>query len=194
MESCHFFGPPGEFPRKTWVARGRAKAPGRGKLEMTLGLPTFVGNDMTALLAAARANLGLYATLPFFRRLFQVSGFIAEAEKARQGAGPGSLSDKFLDAVCLIGPASRCRERLAAFTAAGLDLPILVPPVGVDGARAVINTFKSEPPRGSAAAWLTRNRAGVRARRAPSGGSSAGRYGGEVGRHLALLTGVGNRM
>lgn len=128
---------------KTWTARGRAKAPGRGKLEMTLGLPTFVGNDRTALMAAARANLGLYPTFPFFQHLLHVSGFTAEAEKARQGAGADSLSDELLDAVCLIGPASRCRERLAAFTAAGLDLPILVPPIGVDGARAVIAAFKS---------------------------------------------------
>ena len=126
----------------TWVARGRAKAPERKKLEMTLGLPTFVGNDMAALMATARANLGLYTTLPFFQHLLHVSGFTAEAEKAKQGAGGDSLSDEFLDAVCLIGPVSRCRERLATFTAAGLDLPILVPPVGVDGARAVMSSFK----------------------------------------------------
>jgi alkanesulfonate monooxygenase SsuD/methylene tetrahydromethanopterin reductase-like flavin-dependent oxidoreductase (luciferase family) len=128
---------------KTWVARGRAKAPGRGKLEMTLGLPTFVGSDRAALMAAARANLGLYTTLPFFQHLLHVSGFTVEAKKAREGAGAEALSDEFLDAVCLIGPASRCRERLAAFTAAGLDLPILVPPIGVDGARAILNAFKS---------------------------------------------------
>src|SRR5215468_6744717 len=41
---------------KTWIARGRAKAPGRGKLEITLGLPTFIGSDTAALMAAARAN------------------------------------------------------------------------------------------------------------------------------------------
>ena len=128
---------------KIWVARGRAKAKGREKLEMALGLPTFVGSDMNALIAEARANLALYTTLPFFQHLLQVSGFTAEAEKARQGAGGDSLSDKFLDEVCLIGPASRCRERLARFKVAGLDLPILVPPVGVDGARAVMNAFKS---------------------------------------------------
>ncbi len=128
---------------KTWVARGRARARGRPKLEMTLGLPTFVGGDMNALRAEARANLGLYTTLPFFQHLLQVSGFTAEAEKARQGAGPDSLSDRFLDAVCLIGPVSRCREQLAEFKAAGLDLPILLPPIGVDGARAVMNAFKT---------------------------------------------------
>jgi len=34
-------------------------------------------------------------------------------------------------------------ERLASFKAAGLDLPILVPPIGVDRPRAVMNAFKT---------------------------------------------------
>jgi alkanesulfonate monooxygenase SsuD/methylene tetrahydromethanopterin reductase-like flavin-dependent oxidoreductase (luciferase family) len=125
-----------------WAARGRGKAGRSGKAEMTLGVPVFIGDDHAALFDAARANLGLYATLPFFQHLLRVSGFPAEAEQAEQGAGAAALSDRFLDAVCLIGPMSRCRERLAAFTAAGLDLPILVPPIGVEGARGVIEAFR----------------------------------------------------
>ena len=127
---------------KTWVARGCAKAPGRGKLHVAHGLPVFVGDNIDALMATARANLGLFATLPYFQHLFRVSGFVAEAEKAEQGGGADALSDRLLDAVCLIGPVSRCRERLAAFTAAGLDMPILLPAVGVEAARAVITAFK----------------------------------------------------
>ena len=125
-----------------WAARGRAKAPGRAPIEITLGLPTFIGNDLPALRAAARQNLGPYTTFPFFQRLFRASGFTAEATMAESGAGAASLSDGLLDAVCLIGPVARCREQLAAFRAAGLALPILVPPIGVDGARAVIGAFR----------------------------------------------------
>jgi len=128
---------------RQWAARGRAKAPLRGKLDVTLGLPTFIGDDMGALVEAARDNLGLYATLPFFQHLLRVSGFTAEAEKAEQGGAGDALSDAFLDAVCLIGSAARCRERLAAFTDAGLDLPILLPPIGVEGARAVVEAFRN---------------------------------------------------
>jgi 5,10-methylenetetrahydromethanopterin reductase len=127
---------------KAWAAHGRAKSPGRAPVEITLGLPTFIGDDMEALRGAARQNLGLYTAFPFFQRLFRASGFAAEAAKAEQGAGGDSLSDRLLDAVCLIGPLSRCREQLAAFRAAGLELPILVPPIGVDGARAVIGAFR----------------------------------------------------
>ncbi len=127
---------------KRWVDRGRAKSGGRGKLEMTLGLPTFVGNDIDALRGAARANPGFFTALPFFQRLLRTSGFIAEADKAEQGAGGEALSDRVLDAICLIGPVAHCRERLAAYRDAGLDLPILWPAMGVDSAREVISAFR----------------------------------------------------
>jgi alkanesulfonate monooxygenase SsuD/methylene tetrahydromethanopterin reductase-like flavin-dependent oxidoreductase (luciferase family) len=71
---------------RRWVDRGRAKSGGRGKLAMTLGLPTFVGDDIDALRGAARANLGFFTALPFFQRLLRASGFSKEAERAEQGA------------------------------------------------------------------------------------------------------------
>jgi hypothetical protein len=58
-----------------------------------------------------------------------------------KGAGGAALSDRLLDSVCLLGPMARCREQLATFRSAGVDLPILVPPIGVDSARAVIRGF-----------------------------------------------------
>src|SRR5205823_14871627 len=64
---------------RAWVDRGRAKASGLGKVDVTLGLPTFIGDDMKAMREAARANLGLYTTLPFFQRRFRGSGFGPEA-------------------------------------------------------------------------------------------------------------------
>ena len=127
---------------KTWIERGRARASGLGKLDVTVGLPTFVGNDLPAMRDVARQNLGLYTTFPFFQRLFRASGFATEAAEMEKGGGGASLSDRLLDAVCLLGPATRCREQLAAFRAAGVDLPILVPPIGIDGARAVIQGFR----------------------------------------------------
>jgi alkanesulfonate monooxygenase SsuD/methylene tetrahydromethanopterin reductase-like flavin-dependent oxidoreductase (luciferase family) len=127
-----------------WVERGRARSDGRGKLEMTLGLPTFVGSDIDALRAAARANLGFFTALPFFQRLLRVSGFVEEADQAEAGAGDAALSDRVLDAICLLGPVGRCRDRLAEYREAGLDLPILWPGalLGVDGAREVISAFR----------------------------------------------------
>ena len=126
---------------KVWVERGRAKSGGRGKLEMALGLPTFVGTDIAALRAAARANLGFFTALPFFQRLLRAGGFAAEADRAEQGAGGDALSDRVLDAICLLGPVGHCRERLAAYREAGLDLPILWPALGIEAAREVVAAF-----------------------------------------------------
>jgi len=36
---------------------------------------------------------------------------------------------------------TRCREQLEAFRTAGVDIPILMPPMGVDAARKVIEAF-----------------------------------------------------
>jgi len=127
---------------KVWAARGRAKVPGRAPLEIAHGIPTFIGDDIDALRSSARANLALFTTFPFYQRMFRASGFAEEAAKAEAGAGGAALSDRMLDAICLIGPISRCHEQLAAFREAGVDLPILSPPIGVDGAREVIRAFR----------------------------------------------------
>ena len=127
---------------KVWVDRGRAKASGLGKVDVTLGLPTFVGDDLKEMRETARANLGLYTTFPFFQRLFRASGFASEAEQMEKGGGGAALSDRILDAVCLTGSMARCREQLAAFRGAGVDLPILVAPIGVDATRGVIKAFR----------------------------------------------------
>ena len=127
---------------KAWIDRGRSKASGLGKVDVTVGLPTFIGDDVKAMRETARQNLGLYTTFPFFQRLFRASGFAAEAAEMEKGAGGAALSDRLLDAVCLLGPIARCREQLAAFRSAGVDLPILVPPIGLDGTRAVMRQFR----------------------------------------------------
>jgi len=127
---------------RSWIERGRAKATDLGRVDVSLGLPTFIGDDLGAMREAARANLGLYTTFPFFQRLFRASGFAMEADQMEKNVGGPSLSDRILDAMCLTGPLARCQEQLATFRAAGVDLPILVPPIGVDNARAVIRAFR----------------------------------------------------
>jgi len=124
-----------------WAARGRAKATGLGQLDNMVGLPTFIGDDLDAMRDAARQNLALFTTFPFFQQLFRLSGFAEEADQMVQGAGGAALSDRILDAVCLIGPEGRCQEQLASYRDAGVGLPILMGPLGVEGARSVINAF-----------------------------------------------------
>jgi alkanesulfonate monooxygenase SsuD/methylene tetrahydromethanopterin reductase-like flavin-dependent oxidoreductase (luciferase family) len=124
-----------------WAERGRARSATRPKLQVALGLPTFVGEDLAALRALARANLGIFPNLPFFRRLLRASGFAAEADLAEQGHAEAALSDRVLEAICLMGPLSRCRQRLAEYRDAGVDLPILWPAVDFESARATVQAF-----------------------------------------------------
>jgi alkanesulfonate monooxygenase SsuD/methylene tetrahydromethanopterin reductase-like flavin-dependent oxidoreductase (luciferase family) len=127
---------------KVWAARGRAKAPDLAPLDLTLGLPTFIGNDLEAMRTAARQNLALFTTFPFFQRLFRAMGYRDEATLMERGGGQEALTDRLLDAVCLLGPVTRCREQLEAFRTAGVALPILMPPLGVEAARTVIQAFR----------------------------------------------------
>jgi hypothetical protein len=39
-------------------------------------------------------------------------------------------------------PRERCLERLAAFREAGVDLPILYSPIGMEAAQAVVKAFR----------------------------------------------------
>src|SRR5438105_5807965 len=136
-----FWSPDRVRQSKTWIERGRAKAPDLGKCDLTLGIPTFIGDDIETLRRTARQNLVLYTYFPFFQHLFRASGFTAEAEQMERGAGADSLSNELLDSICLIGPVERCKERLAEYRQAGVDLPILMAPLGVEGARTVISAF-----------------------------------------------------
>jgi alkanesulfonate monooxygenase SsuD/methylene tetrahydromethanopterin reductase-like flavin-dependent oxidoreductase (luciferase family) len=127
---------------QAWLQRGRAKAEGLGKVDIAVGIPTYIGDDVKQQREVARGNLAVFTGFPFFQRLFRASGFSPEADQMEKGAGGAALSDRLLDAVCLLGPLARCREQLAAFRAAGADLPILMPSVDVDGARALIKAFR----------------------------------------------------
>ncbi|MFI5615699.1 LLM class flavin-dependent oxidoreductase [Amycolatopsis sp. NPDC051903] len=148
----NFWSPERVERSKVWIARGRARHPELGPLEVTLGLPIFLGDDVAALHEFARQNLALYTTFPFFRRLFRASGFPAEAAAMEQGAGAAALTDELLDSFCLIGPPHRCQDRLAAYRAAGLGLPILHPPIGPAAAHTVIEAFAGHPAATSEAA------------------------------------------
>ncbi|NMO88772.1 LLM class flavin-dependent oxidoreductase [Actinomycetospora sp. TBRC 11914] len=123
------------------IARGRRRAQLTGDVDLTLGIPTFMGEDLDRLREIARENLALYTGFPFFRRMWHESGFVEEAEAMARGAGARGLSDALLDSFCLIGPPSRCRERIARYRSAGVDLPILMPPLGPRAALEVVDTF-----------------------------------------------------
>ncbi|MER3447096.1 MAG: hypothetical protein C4291_09745 [Candidatus Dadabacteria bacterium] len=115
------------------MRRGAQKA-GRfsDNIDSTNGIPCFISDDLESARKAAKRGLAGYARLPFYQRMIKNVGFGDVVEKIKSGANPvDAFSDELLDAVALLGPAERCREKLEAFRAAGLRLPIIVPsPVG----------------------------------------------------------------
>jgi alkanesulfonate monooxygenase SsuD/methylene tetrahydromethanopterin reductase-like flavin-dependent oxidoreductase (luciferase family) len=123
-------------------------------IDIAMGFPTFLSEDMSAARQVARESLVLYAGLPFYNRLLHNSGFVAEAEGVNQAIARGDqheaaacISDRMLDALLPIGPAARCREHIAAFCAAGVTLPIVLPyPVGEDYTSAVHRTLEALAP------------------------------------------------
>jgi alkanesulfonate monooxygenase SsuD/methylene tetrahydromethanopterin reductase-like flavin-dependent oxidoreductase (luciferase family) len=83
---------------QTWIERGQAKASGRPKLDLTLGLPTFVGDNLAEARGIARQGMSTYAAVPAYQRLFQTCGFEEEASAAERGATFEAISDRLLDA------------------------------------------------------------------------------------------------
>ena len=134
------------------MRRGAAKA-GRNpdEVEITLGIPVYLSDDLEAARAAARGNLVFSGALPFYNRLFRRSGFVQEADGISQAIAKGdpagaaaAISNAMVDAMCLVGPPARCRERLQAFREAGVQLPILVPnPVNEEFHSAVRKTLET---------------------------------------------------
>ncbi len=118
------------------VAAGAGRA-GRdaAAVEISSLLPTSVAPDRGEAFAAARPGLAFYAGFfPRYNRLIAESGFPDEAAAvARAWAGGDragaerAVTDDMIAATGIVGQAAECRERIAAYRASGLDLPIISP-------------------------------------------------------------------
>jgi alkanesulfonate monooxygenase SsuD/methylene tetrahydromethanopterin reductase-like flavin-dependent oxidoreductase (luciferase family) len=129
-----------EAARQTAAKNGRKAA----DIAVTVGIPTFVDDNLEGAYETARQQLAFYPALPFYNRQLAKSGFEAEAKAAMDAAARGdrkaqaaAVSNRLVDAVALVGPPQRCIERLAAFREAGAELPIIAPGAAQD---AVGNT------------------------------------------------------
>ncbi len=129
------------------LEKGAARA-GRSiaEIDVTTGLITCIHDNMATAMETAKQSLMFYGGLPFYNKLFHDSGYEDEAASLLAGDGSGFVSDKMADDLCLIGPPARCRERLAAFQEAGIQMPIFNPsPVGGESygeaVRNAIETF-----------------------------------------------------
>ncbi len=97
-------------------------------------LPTCISDDVEAAKAVCRRNLIHYAFLPNYRNYWKEAGYVEEMtaiERAiaedRRDDVPRYLTDRWLADVSLFGPATRVREGVEAWCAAGVRTPVIVP-------------------------------------------------------------------
>ena len=99
--------------------------------------------------------LARYANLPFYGNMLARSGFAEDVERIRAAwgrrdvaAAEQAVSERLADAVTLVGDATHCRERVAAYRAAGATLTIVFPnPVGEPRDAAVARALDAFAPR-----------------------------------------------
>ena len=118
------------------VAAGAERA-GReaSAIEIASLLPASVAPNRNEALAAARPGLAFYAGFfPRYNRLLAESGFPAEAAAVAKAWTAGdragaecAVTDEMIAATGIAGTPTECRERIEAYRASGLDLPIISP-------------------------------------------------------------------
>src|SRR5215471_17108684 len=97
-------------------------------------LPVCVSEDVGAAMGLLRRRLVRYALLPNYRAYWKEAGYVDEMaaiEKAvtenRSDDIPKYLTDGWLADNTLFGPAAKVRDGVAAWRAAGVNAPVLVP-------------------------------------------------------------------
>ncbi len=97
-----------------------------------LSIPTFISEDEDAARSAARYNLAFFAQLPNYRRQWRRAGYGVAMEAVKSAWESGArraaaqqIPDELVAEVCVYGSAAHARDQLAAFRAAGADLPVL---------------------------------------------------------------------
>jgi alkanesulfonate monooxygenase SsuD/methylene tetrahydromethanopterin reductase-like flavin-dependent oxidoreductase (luciferase family) len=146
--------PPERMRKSIDAVRQAAQQAGRRPeaVTMTCGIPVFLHDDLKTAYAAAHRGLAFYGALPFYNRLLAKSGLagpaaaIMDAAKRHDpNAMATAVTDQMCDAIALVGPASRCVERLEAYKKEGADVLIFSPnPVNEDystGVRRVLKAF-----------------------------------------------------
>jgi alkanesulfonate monooxygenase SsuD/methylene tetrahydromethanopterin reductase-like flavin-dependent oxidoreductase (luciferase family) len=97
-------------------------------------IPTCISDDVEAAKAVNRRTLTRYTMLPNYRNYWKEAGYVEEMAAieaaiatGREAEIPSLMSDRWLADATLFGPAAQVREGVAAWRAAGVSTPILVP-------------------------------------------------------------------
>jgi alkanesulfonate monooxygenase SsuD/methylene tetrahydromethanopterin reductase-like flavin-dependent oxidoreductase (luciferase family) len=104
------------------------------EVSVSVLIPAFIHDDLALARQAAREFLVHYVGMPHYAKAFEASGYAGDTAAIGRALAGGdragamaALSDRLLDAVLLVGPPARCRERLAALREAGITWVLLGP-------------------------------------------------------------------
>jgi alkanesulfonate monooxygenase SsuD/methylene tetrahydromethanopterin reductase-like flavin-dependent oxidoreductase (luciferase family) len=97
-------------------------------------LPVCIAEDEGAALALLRHRLTRYALLPNYRNYWKEAGYADEMIAVEQAIAdnrrddiPNYLTDRWVADNTLYGPPAKVRDGVAAWHAAGVNTPVLVP-------------------------------------------------------------------
>ena len=97
-------------------------------------IPVCISDDRTAAAARNRRALQIYLNLPNYRNYWREAGYGDEMDRVEKALAAGErervhelVSERWLADVSLFGSAAEVREGVAAWRAAGVTTPILVP-------------------------------------------------------------------
>jgi alkanesulfonate monooxygenase SsuD/methylene tetrahydromethanopterin reductase-like flavin-dependent oxidoreductase (luciferase family) len=97
-------------------------------------LPVCISNDRSAAAAKNRRTLQMYLNFPNYRNYWREAGYGDEMDRVEKAIAAGErervhelVSERWLADVSLFGSAAEVREGVAAWRAAGVRTPILVP-------------------------------------------------------------------
>lgn len=136
------------------IVRRAAQEAGRPKDDVTIAcfIRACVAAQPEAARQVLRRILASYAGLPAYRKMWAQAGFAGEMAAAERVAGGGfdallgTVSDRMVDALGLIGTADEIRRGLDAYRRAGVDLPIIYPFAVAPGDRNYRETIEAVAP------------------------------------------------
>ena len=149
--------PLGHLPGSIKIVKEAAAAAGRPAPLVAAYARIAMTDDMAEARRMGRDITREFFRFPFYQQLYEQGPFEYEAARIRIALGRGDddvaynlISDEFMDDYLVLGNATRCREQLARFSAAGVDVLLFAPlPIhGVPLAHKfgpLLNEFKQRP-------------------------------------------------
>jgi alkanesulfonate monooxygenase SsuD/methylene tetrahydromethanopterin reductase-like flavin-dependent oxidoreductase (luciferase family) len=130
------FFPLDAVPRILAHVRAGAARAGRdpAAIEVVARFQTVITDDPARGRAALRQMMGPYFATSVYNRFVAWCGYPEEAAEVEAGwrtkdrpRNLAAVTDRMVDDLAIIGSADLCRERLAAFAAAGVTTPMIHP-------------------------------------------------------------------